>query len=622
MTKLRLSRIQKALFVILFACTYFVCSNAAQAVELTVTDSMLFHYKVDDGAVDATGTQATNGVDVQTWQDQAGNSYDLSPTSAGRRPTYETNIAPNGMPGLYFNGSSDTLQRVPLDAGTNTINTLFFVFAPTNTINNSSTGQILMNASGDNEQVAVGAYTGALANEIIGTRSRQTNNVPGSYCAYATTTENISGVTILSVVHNSADRAFDLYINGTSRRNTTGGGPDDNGFRFITEPLVIGARSTASGFFGGHIFEIIAYTNVLSTTDRESVESYLNYRYFTADRTITATTSSGGEIAPAGDVPVTIAGSTNFMITADWGYHISDITINGSSINENFGINPKSYTYSWDNIEDDGTINATFAADAKTLSVTNNLGLWLTSTTGMLDPGSDSATTGDFVQVWQDQSGNGLDFSPSYESRRPLLEGNASPNGEQGLRFDGINDTVRRVITLTAASIIVAMTPADIISSTSATSHVLGGGADAYAETLQLGGFTGTFDDELFGMRSKNSSGGNIQAGYLDSSTTIDGFTIISAIRDSTANKWNLYLNSDDSKSFSVGDDTGFVISNTYLNIGASRSQTELFDGYIFEVLAYTNSLSAADRESVESYLKFKFTSPEPPPAGTIIVIK
>lgn len=411
-----------------------------------------------------------------------------------------------------------------------------------------------------------------------------------------------------------------MFENGTYVRNATSG-VDDNGFRFVNEPFFLGAKSATEDHFGGHIFEVIAYTNVLSTTDRESVESYLNYRYFENDRTITASAGTGGNIEPEGSVVTQVNESIEFQITPKWEYHISELLIDGSPVSLD-GINPKIYSYTWDPVLDDGTISATFAQDEQTLSVTNNLGFHLTSTIGLLNSGSNEAATGDYVQVWQDQSGNGHNFEPTSDDRRPLLEGNASPNGKQGLLFDGNSDTVRHLITMTIDSFIIAFAPTGTISSATPAATFLMNGETINDESLQIGQFTGTYPDELFGLRSLPSSGAGIQAACRDNTGVIDGFNIISLVHDSVNNKWELYLNGDNSKSSSGTDDNGFALTSTYIYLGSSVDFTYFFGGDMFEVLAYTNSLSDADRESVESYLKFKFTSPEPPPSGTMILIK
>ena len=77
---------------------------------------------------------------------------------------------------------------------------------------------------------------------------------------------------------------------------------------------------------------------------------------FTLNRlccTITATAGPGGSITPSGPVTLTPASSLTFNITANTGYTIADVTVDGISQ----GAIP---SYSFTNIQNDRTISATF----------------------------------------------------------------------------------------------------------------------------------------------------------------------------------------------------------------------------------------------------------------------
>jgi hypothetical protein len=80
--------------------------------------------------------------------------------------------------------------------------------------------------------------------------------------------------------------------------------------------------------------------------------------------TITATPGSNGSISPSGAQSVTDGGSKTFTITANSGYHISDVLVDGISVGA-----VSSYAFS--DVTADHTISATFAADtAVTTSLT------------------------------------------------------------------------------------------------------------------------------------------------------------------------------------------------------------------------------------------------------------
>ncbi len=73
------------------------------------------------------------------------------------------------------------------------------------------------------------------------------------------------------------------------------------------------------------------------------------------------------------------------------------------------------------------------AVSAQTLTVTNDLQLWLKADAGV------TAGAGGIVTAWQDQSGKGNNAAQSTADLYPLLVTNAI-NGKPVLRFDGVDD--------------------------------------------------------------------------------------------------------------------------------------------------------------------------------------
>ena len=72
--------------------------------------------------------------------------------------------------------------------------------------------------------------------------------------------------------------------------------------------------------------------------------------------TITATAGQNGNITPSGEVSVAKGSSKTFMITADSGYHIKDVKVNGTSI----GVVS---AYTFENVSDNATISVEFDVD-------------------------------------------------------------------------------------------------------------------------------------------------------------------------------------------------------------------------------------------------------------------
>lgn len=75
-------------------------------------------------------------------------------------------------------------------------------------------------------------------------------------------------------------------------------------------------------------------------------------------KTITATAGAGGSIAPSGSVEVNKGANKTFTITADTGYHISKVIVNGV---EEATVTS---TYTFNNVTTDQTIDVEFEADA------------------------------------------------------------------------------------------------------------------------------------------------------------------------------------------------------------------------------------------------------------------
>jgi len=91
------------------------------------------------------------------------------------------------------------------------------------------------------------------------------------------------------------------------------------------------------------------------------------YNQAPVQRTLTASAGAGGSIAPAGAVEVTSGNSQTFTITADEHYGIADVLVDGASVGA-----VGSYTFT--SVNADHTIAASFALDAKVLTVVSDHG--------------------------------------------------------------------------------------------------------------------------------------------------------------------------------------------------------------------------------------------------------
>jgi hypothetical protein len=113
---------------------------------------------------------------------------------------------------------------------------------------------------------------------------------------------------------------------------------------------------------GSSIGPVSSYTFSNVTSDGSISASFKAVNY-----TITASAGAGGSIAPAGDTEVSQGGSVAYTITADNGYEIADVKVNGSSIGP-----VSSYTFS--NVTSDGSISASFKAVNYTITASAGAG--------------------------------------------------------------------------------------------------------------------------------------------------------------------------------------------------------------------------------------------------------
>ena len=99
---------------------------------------------------------------------------------------------------------------------------------------------------------------------------------------------------------------------------------------------------------GSSVGKVSSYTFDNVTSDHTIEATFKKKTY-----TIEATAGSGGTISPSGNVVVEHGASKSFAITADLGYEIDDVLVDGSSVG-------KVSSYTFDNVTSNHTISALF----------------------------------------------------------------------------------------------------------------------------------------------------------------------------------------------------------------------------------------------------------------------
>jgi len=127
---------------------------------------------------------------------------------------------------------------------------------------------------------------------------------------------------------------------------------------------------TASG--GYHIADVLVdgssvgpvssytFTNVTANHTISATFAFNTY-------TITASAGSGGQISPSGTTQVSAGNSQAYTITANAGYHISDVLVDGGSVGA-----VSSYTFTY--VTANHTISATFAVNTYTITASAGSG--------------------------------------------------------------------------------------------------------------------------------------------------------------------------------------------------------------------------------------------------------
>ncbi len=156
-----------------------------------------------------------------------------------------------------------------------------------------------------------------------------------------------------------------LYIDGaiTPVATTTGPTSFHNEYNNNRYPIRLGGSDMGDGtgllgLYNGAIGSLQIWSIPTAAEDVQAVTAAIAPITPTNTHTVTASAGAGGTISPSGDMPVLDAGSQAFTITANPGYVIQDVLVDGAS---NPGaVSTGSYTFT--NVTGPHTISATFTA--------------------------------------------------------------------------------------------------------------------------------------------------------------------------------------------------------------------------------------------------------------------
>lgn len=212
--------------------------------------------------LDAYQMSATNGQAIQTWSDFSGNGTNANQIIGANRPSYKTNSI-NGMPAMDFDGVDDYMF-IDANAVLNSNQSTHFVVYEKSTLNAGNNMIFNMGFSEASNLI----YTYATPS-YVGSYIKNSSNATRQF-AQGTSSTNL----IASYTWDGSLGTYKGFLNGVTKAATTNAANSATG-NTITR---IGSFNT-NYRFNGDIAEIIYYTSILNSAERNIVENYLSAKY-------------------------------------------------------------------------------------------------------------------------------------------------------------------------------------------------------------------------------------------------------------------------------------------------------------------------------------------------------
>jgi len=204
----------------------------------------------------------TSGTGIGSWPDSSSNGLTGTQGNSGARPAYQTNIV-NGLPVARFDGGNDLIESgvsaSPVES------TTFAVLRPTTT-----SGGLTIRGGFN------GANTGGLQYRINSGKQLLVKQFVAQIGSPGTATLSTSVFSVVATaLTTGASATYAFYLNGA---------PDGNGSHTQTfstgQTTLIGmGQGGTNEPFSGDLAELICYSAVLSSTDRNAVTAYLGAKY-------------------------------------------------------------------------------------------------------------------------------------------------------------------------------------------------------------------------------------------------------------------------------------------------------------------------------------------------------
>jgi hypothetical protein len=355
-TKHRILGIQmKLLFGIFLFLTGDLIGQTGPAGVGTSTNNALW-LKADAGT-----SSTTNSTAISSWNDQSGNSVNMTQTVSAQQPSFTTNVI-NGFPAILFdntNSSNQNDKMVGPDASVldNTNGyTFFYVTRPMNFGDAHVIVSKRTSVSVD-QSFMLFYYSGNnLYCDVQTTNDRFASNT-----SYTTATNYIGCLMYNGAIATSSLRCT-LYNGETFDRNATETStlvPDNS------SPILIGTTDASdSRPFGGYMAEIIIYREALNDARRIIVNNYLSAKYGIA---LSANDKYAGDNAGNGNYDREVAGVGQESTGSNTSFSAS--VAGGLAISVNSGLDNGDYILAGHAL----ATNVTSTNDVGGMTGTNNM---------------------------------------------------------------------------------------------------------------------------------------------------------------------------------------------------------------------------------------------------------
>lgn len=405
-------------------------------LDIPVTSGALLWLDASDAStiLDGDGTNALgvggNGVFsgfVGTWDNKAGGADLTQTTSDTNRPTWNASNTINGLNTVRFTDAVESLSGSDVFGGSTSETDVFIVYKEVSRRNN-----VLFNLNGTSSTNRISTHVPWADNTIYW----DVNGFAGAPRVSVTSAAagHVLGAPELFLFRNSVTNSNQsIWLNGTQVASDATGHTATT-----TGGIVLGNIASFGGAPDAQIAEMIIFNRQLNVTERQSMEAYLNAKWFSntnptisavADQTINEDANTGALAFTVGDAQ-TAAASLTVTATSSNTTLIPNgsITLGGSGANRTVTLTPTANLSGASTI----TITVTDGSGAQTtetfdvnVTAVNDAPTIATNTGATLVEGGDVVITTAMLNEGDvDDSGTGLTYTASS-----LTNGTITVNG-------------------------------------------------------------------------------------------------------------------------------------------------------------------------------------------------